>query len=241
LENPEPGKLIRLKPIAYGTDARLAVNQLAVGDITRSHVNDSQMVAELLQRVSGVNDTVMGMIGGDRKTATEVRSSTTFGINRLKTNCEYFSAMGFSPWAQKLTQLSQQMYDAKRKYRIVGNAAQFAGRYLEAGGEDIAGFFDFTPVDGTLPVDRFAQVNLWQQILQGIPTMPGVAQTYDVPKIFSFVAQLAGLKNIDSFRVQVMNDGQLQNQVQAGNMVPVSAAQPNLNEPGQVPGMGATG
>lgn len=239
-ENPEPGRLLRLKPIAYGSDTRTAVSQLAVGDITRSHVNDTQLVAELLQRVSGVNDTVMGMMEGGRKTATEIRQSTTFGINRLKTNCEYFSAMGFGPLTQQAIQTTQQMYDMERKFRIVGNAAQWADRFVNVTPGDIAGFYDFVPVDGTLPVDRFAQANLWKELLMNVQALPQLQNGYDVPKIFSFVAQLAGLKNIDQFRVQTMDNAGLQQQVQAGNMVPVGEVA-NLNEPGQISGLGPTG
>jgi hypothetical protein len=240
LENPEPGKLIRLKPMAYGSDTRSALTQLPVGDMTRSHVNDSQMVAELLQRVSGVNDTVMGMTGGGRKTATEVRSSTTFGINRLKTNCEYFSAMGFSPMTQKLVQGTQQMYDMTQKYRIVGNLAQYGNKFMEVNPELIAGFYDYVPVDGSLPVDRFAQANLWKEIMAGMAQDPQIRGTYDFAKIFGYVAHLGGIHNIDQFKIQVQDQGRIDQQVQAGNMVSSKEIE-NLNEPGQIPGMGPTG
>jgi hypothetical protein len=63
-------------------------------------------------------------------------------------------------------------------------------------------------------------------------------QQYDMAKIFAFVAQLGGLKNVGRFRVQVVPDGQLQHQASMGNVVPMKA---NLNEPGQIPGMGTTG
>jgi hypothetical protein len=38
-------------------------------------------------------------------------------------------------------------------------------------------------VDGTLPVDRFAQANLWKEILAGMRTMPEIAQQYDMGRI----------------------------------------------------------
>ena len=239
LENPEPGKILRLKPLAYGTDPRVAVTQLPVGDITGRHLSEAGAVAEMLQRVSGVNDQVMGVMAGGRKTATEVRSSTNFGISRLKTNCEYFSAMGFAPLTQQLIQDTQQLYDTDRKFRVVGNLAQWARKYMAVGPEDIAGFFDYVPVDGTLPIDRFAQANLWQQILGGMTAMPQVAGAYDMPKIFAFVAQLAGLKNIDQFRVQLVPDEVALQQAQAGNLATIEPGNPV--EPGQIPGLGATG
>jgi len=239
LEEPGPGKHVRLKPAAYGQDVRTLLHQFPVADVTRSNLNDSEVVASLAQRVTGVNDNVMGAVNsGGRKTATEVRSSTTFGVNRLKTNCEWFSAMGFSPLCMKMTMNTQQLYSAERKYRIVGDGGQFAEKYMQITPKDIAGFFDFVPVDGTLPIDRFAQVNTWQMLLSNLAKVPGMMQGYDLPRIFAFVAQLGGLKNLERFRVQVVPDGVMEQQAAAGNVVPMRT---NLNEPGQIPGMGATG
>ena len=242
LEDPNPGRLIRLKPAAYGKGVESFIKQFQSVDITRSHINDSAMVSDMIQRVSGVTDNIMGMVNqGGRKTATEVRTSTSFGINRLKTTAEWWSACGFAPWSQKLTQLTQQMYSLERKYRIVGDQVQWGEKYMNISPDDIAGFFDFTPVDGTLPVDRYAQANLWQQILGGIQKMPQVGQSFDVPKIFAFVAQLAGLKNINQFRINVVPDAMAQRNAQAGNSIPLAAPKANPNEPGQIPGMGSTG
>jgi hypothetical protein len=95
LENPNPGKLLRLKPAGYGRDVRTVISQLPVQDVTRSHIADMQLMSDLMQRMTGVNDNIMGMVNqGGRKTATEVRQASTLGINRLKTVCEFFSAMG---------------------------------------------------------------------------------------------------------------------------------------------------
>ena len=115
--------------------------------------------------------------------------------------------------------------------------------------ESINGFFDFVPVDGTLPIDRFAQANLWKEILGQMRTMPELAMKFDVAKIFEWVAQLAGLKNIGQFRVQVMPPGMMQPPgVPQGNVVPMpppvfagGGAVKNINEPQQIAGLGATG
>jgi len=52
------------------------------------------------------------------------------------------------------------------------------------------------------------------------------------------VAQLGGLKNINRFRIQVVPDGMMQQEMQRGNVVPMRT---NPSEPGQIPGMGPTG
>jgi hypothetical protein len=243
-ENPNPGKLLRLKPAAYGRDVRQALSQFPVGDVTRTHINDMDMVASMIQRMSGVNDNIMGMVNsGGRKTATEIRGSSTMGINRMKTKAEYFSAMGFGPMAQKLLQNSQQFYSIERQYRIVGDLAQYSPGFVNVTPESIAGFYDFEAVDGTMPVDRYAQANLWQTLLGQMRNFPQIMNTYDVAKIFGFVANLAGLHNVSQFRVNVIPDAQAQQNMQSGNSIPLSgnAASTNLNEPGQIAGVGPTG
>jgi hypothetical protein len=243
LENPSAGGLYRLKPSAYGTDVRTALTQIPVQDVTAGHVRDSGLVIEMMQRAIGVNDNIMGAVNASgRKTATEVRSSTSFGINRLKTNCEYFSAMGFGPMSQLMLQTSQQRYSLDRKYRIVGDAAQFAGeKFMQVGPEAIAGFYDFVPVDGTLPVDRYAQANLWQQLIGQVSKVPQVAGQYDLGKIFGWVAQLAGIKNLERFRINIVPDEVAMQNAQRGNSIPMKGTPPDA-APNQIqlPGMGST-
>lgn len=218
------------------------VGQLPVQDVTRANLQDTDIVGAMAQRIMGVNDNIMGMVNaGGRKTATEVRSSSTFGINRLKTNCEWFSATGFAPMSSKMVASTQQLLDIERKYRIVGDQAQWGEKYLMVSPDGIQGNFDFVAVDGTMPVDRFAQANLWQQMFGTMSKVPQIMQGYDIPRIFAFVAQLAGLKNINQFRINVVPDGMPMTgvPVNAGGAMPNGRS--NLNEPGQIPGMGPTG
>ena len=232
VQDPNPGKLIRLKPAAYGQDVRTMLTQFGVQDVTRSHLNDAEVVTEMLQRVSGVNDNLMGMVNSGRRTATEVRSSTTFGVNRLKTQTEYWSSQGMAPFCQKMIQATQQFYEDTQSFRIVGDiAGNGSSMYVGVSPDDIAGFFDFTPVDGTLPVDRYAQVNLWGTLMGQVAQFPQIMQQYDFGKIFAFVAQLAGLKNITQFKVQIVPDAQLQGQAAGGNVIPIGAA-PGAGGPG---------
>jgi hypothetical protein len=237
LLDPLPGNVIRAKPSAYGSNMKDAVFQLAFQDVTRSHLGDLQAMNEFGQKIVGINDQLMGALSqGGRRTATEVRTSSTFGINRLKTSSEYYSATGWAPLSQMMVQNSQQYYDAERKFRIVGDLVLEAGEnFVDVTPDMIQGFYDFVPVDGTLPVDRFAQANMWQQMLQQLPKIPQVAQQYDIGRIFAWVAQLAGLKNINQFGAQA----------QQGNVIGIPGREPRdptvVPEPGQVPNVGTTG
>lgn len=250
VEKGGPGFVFRLKPEGFGQDVRSMFMQVPVNDVTRTHMQDLQQMFGIGERVFGINDQILGMLtGSGRKTATEVRTSTGFGVNRLKTNSEYMSATGFAQHAQRIIKGSQQFYDVDLKLRIVGDLAQQAGAgFLNVTPDSIMGSYDFVAVDGNLPIDRFAQVTLWKELFQQIVTMPQIMMKYDLAKIFAWVAQLAGIKNINQF--QVMPNDVLAQQAQAGNLIPFPggggqglspnmAGMPQLGRaPVQVPGGG---
>jgi hypothetical protein len=233
--DPLPGGVIRIKPSAYGMDVRTMLSQMPVTDVTRQHMTDLPNILAIGERVLGVNDQMMGMIaGGGRKTATEVRTSSTFGVGRLKTNAEYMSALGFSPLASMLIQNSQQLFDGEKKFRIVGDLTLDAPQFLNINAEAIAGNYEFMPIDGTLPIDRMAQVGIWTNLFAQIRQFPAITMAYDMGRIFSWVAKLAGIRNIDQFKLgpmqqmqqaiqaQVVPDEQLQREAQRGNSIPMA-------------------
>jgi hypothetical protein len=224
VQNSGPGFVWRLRPEAYGTDITKMFMQVPVTDVTTSHLADFQTMLGVGERTLGINDQIMGALNpSGRKTATEVRTTTGFGVNRMKTMTEYMSATGFAPHSQKLVQTSQQYYDATQKLRRVGSFAMEAGQaFLQVSPNDIVGFFDFVPVDGTMPVDRMAQANLWKELMGNLRMMPPiVAMSYDWGRIFAWVAQLGGLRNINQFKIEVMPDQMLAMQAQQGNVVPM--------------------
>lgn len=248
--DPLPGGIVRLKPGAYGTDTKNVMTQLPIMDVTRTHLQDLQMMYGMGERTVGVNDQIMGMLNtSGRKTATEIRTSTSFGVNRLKTIAEFFSATGWAPMSQVLLTNTQQYYDEVQKYRIAGDLAMSAGQnFMMVAPENIVGSYDYVPVDGALPVDKFALANMWREMMVQVRQMPDVAMQYDFGRMFEWVAQLAGMKNITQFRVEVMPDPMLIQQMKMGNSIPLGKSRGSrppsasgVSEPGQVPGMGATG
>ncbi len=249
--DPNAGRIIRLRPEAYGTPAGDAIHQLQVVDITRAHLTDTAVVMDMMQRMSGVTDNIMGLVNtGGRKTATEVRTSSSLAINRLKTNAEFYSAGGFAPLAQMMVQNTQQYYEAGYQFKIAGELALASQSYLTVDAETIAGFYDFVPVDGTLPIDRYALAALWKDLLLNMRNLPSLMMQYDLGAIFGYVAQLAGIKNLSQFKLQVTPDDVLKAQLQMGNVVPLGGAGGGGRQPGagrggpsrasQIPGMGPT-
>lgn len=226
-EDGGPGFVYRMRPEAYGQDITKFFYQVPVVDFTKQHMGDLDGMQTLGERITGINEQMFGGISKSRTTATEVRTSTGFGVNRLKTITEYISAMGISPLASKMVSNSQQFYDAQKKFKIVGDLAQMAGpAFMQVDPQSISGDFDFVPVDGALPIDRMAMATLWQQIMGQMRNYPQLLQQMDIAKVFTHIAQLAGIRNINQFRIQVVPDQQLQQQAQAGNVIPLRPGAP---------------
>jgi hypothetical protein len=103
---------------------------------------------------------------------------------------------------------TQQMYTTEMKVKVAGDNIKGA-ESITVNPDDIAGNFDITPVDGTMPIDRMAQAQFWMQVLQFTAMDPELQMQYRRSDIFSYMARLAGLKGIDKFKMQVIGDDEL--------------------------------
>lgn len=219
LYNRNPGGYIRLKPNAYGSNPSESIYQMQSTDITRAHLTDVRMMEEFAQRIGGVNDNIMGMVNpGGRKTAQEVRMSSSFSTNRIKTLGEWQSCTGWDTLASLMLKNSQQYLSQTSQVRIAGPSNGPA--FMDISPEAIAGMFDYVPVDGTMPLDRQATAQILQQMLPNIMQGP-MAQQYDIGGLFSYIARLAGAGAIERFKVQVLPDAQAMGMAQGAGMQPI--------------------
>jgi hypothetical protein len=237
--------IIRLKPEAYGTDTRTAVHQLLTPDMTRSHLTDVAVMEQVLQRITGVVDELMGLsTGPSRESATGVRTRTGFAANRLKTVAEYNSALGMTPLIGKFVSNTQQYLTPEQKYRIAGaDGMRHAKRFVQIDTLDmIAGQYDYVPVDGTLPIDRLAQANFWKELTMQVAASP-YAPMFNIVEMVSHIMRLQGEKNLDRFRLDVQSPEGIQQAVQAGNLVAINGGKPSGgkgNRPAPTGSAGAT-
>ncbi len=224
-KDPEYGLCIRMRPEAYGQPIANVVKQFEVRDVTATHMQDTEIIMRMMQQTLGVNEQLMGMLQeGGRRTATEVRGSAGFSMNRLKTQAEYMSALGFAPHSQILVQSTQQHLDIEREYKLTGDLMPGINQQVMVSPEAIAGFYDYVPIDGTMPVDKLALANLWKELMAGVANSEQLMQEYDIGKIFAYTAQLSGAKNIGRFKYNVRPDAEIQAGVQAGNLIPVGGS-----------------
>lgn len=225
----KPGqRLIRLKPAAYGTDPKAAVHQLQTVDVTRSNMADAQYIEQMIQRVPGISDIIMGMMDqGGRRSATESRITANAGTSRLKTPIEYNSYLAMDPLADMLLANTQQLMSFERKYSIGGNTLQGANAFLDVGPEQIAGSYNFVPVNGTTPIDRLAQANFWKELMTQVARVPQIAMGLDFMSMIEYVMMLQGERNFNRFRIQVAPPGMAPGgtlPAEGGNVIPIGGA-----------------
>lgn len=220
----KPGqRIMRLKPTAYGTDVRLAVHQLQMQDVTRSHLADAQYVEGMIHKVTAVMENVMGLQStSGRRSATEARQAYQQSITRLKTPVEYNSALAFAPLAGRMLSNTQQMLDVERKYAIAGSTLDVARKFIEVNAQTISGSFDFVPVDGAMPIDRLAQATFWKELLMQMARLPNAYMEWDINGMIAHAMKMQGERNIDRFRIQIGSPEYLQRQAQYGNLIPTN-------------------
>lgn len=229
LLDPQPGGLVRLKSTPFGqVDPRMAVQQMAVGDVTKTHLQDFPLVQRMGDNLSGTSDNMRGQQDdGGRKTATEVRTSFEAGGSRLASRAMLYGAMAITPGAVQHSSNYQQLLSMEMELRILGADGQEHSVRISPTG--IEGDFHFPIHDGTLPLDKVAMADVWQKLFLGIIQDPTgqMQREYNAPAVFRFLAKLSGAQNIDEFRAQpngmtMAPPGMLQDQAQAGNVVPLS-------------------
>jgi hypothetical protein len=223
LKKPGPGRVIKLKPAAFGQDPKMAFHQVPMQDVTAGHVQDMQVVQRIADNVSATNDNLRGVINqGGRKSATEIRQGNEAGASRLAAHARLLSAQSLTTLAEvKTSNLQQNM--SQEIWVMLHGPEKAAKGPVRIGPEDISADVYFPVHDGTLPLDRTALLEVWKEIFMAIIQVPGLSQAFDAMGIFEYMADLGGAKNLSTFKMQGIGNEALDQAVQAGNMVPAGA------------------
>jgi hypothetical protein len=237
LEDPEPGKLIRLRRPAWGHGVDKVVQQLVVQDITRANISDSAYITQWMDRISGADQSMQGAIrqgGPERLTKGEFQGTRGSAISRLQ-RLAMILGMQFMQDTGTMFAVHTQQYMSQDTYvKAVGNHKEklvqlFGGKTSRAVSPyDLAVNYDVIVRDGSIPGGNFSEA--WLQMFSTIAQTPELYQQFDIFRIFSYIAQQLGAKNIDDFKrttnqvqPQVAPDQQVLDQAQAGNLVPLGA------------------
>jgi hypothetical protein len=235
LEDPEPGKLIRLRRPAWGHGVDKVVQQLTVQDITRNNIADSQYITQWMDRISGADQSMQGSLrqgGPERLTKGEFQGTRGSAVSRLQ-RLSMLVGMQFMQDVGSMFAVHTQQYMSKETYvKVVGRYKEqltttFGNKKtLKVSPYDLAINYDVIVRDGSIPGGNFSEA--WLQMFSTIAGTPELAGQFDIFRIFSYIAQQLGAKNVEDFKktaentqMSQMPDGQVMNEVQKGNMVPL--------------------
>lgn len=204
LRQPAPGKAIRLKQAAIGSDVREALQQLSVMDVTQGHFQDMQLLRMLGDATTGINDNMRGIqTAGGRRSATEARMAMQAGASRLAQLAVRISSQSMDDICNQMIVNMQQFMPDEMWIELSGDeTSQETGTSTLLKPDMIVGSFNYQISDGSLPYDKMAMVETWKEILMAVMQDPELRQQKDVVKIFDHIAQLGGAKNINSFNRQ---------------------------------------
>jgi hypothetical protein len=237
LKDPKPGKLIRLRRPAWGRGVKGVVEQLQVNDITRSNITDSAYITQWMDRISGADQSMQGslrMSGPERLTGAEFSGTRSSAVSRLQ-RIAMIIGMQFMQDVGTQFAVHTQQYMTQSAYINV------AGRYAEqlmknftngktrgrVSPSDLAINYDLIVRDGSIPGGNFSQS--WIELFKTIGTSPELMQQFDVTRIFTYIAQQLGAKNVEDFRRNINNintvsqpNGTVIDQANKGNYIPAN-------------------
>lgn len=239
LEDPKPGKLVRLRRPAWGRGVDKVVQQLAVQDITRLNIADANYVMQSMDRISGADQSMQGALrqgGPERLTSAEFQGTRGSAFSRLQKVATIIGAQAMQDIGLMFATHTQQYMSEETYVKIAGDYEEELMAVFGEGKKrakvtpyDLAIDYDILVRDGSIPGGNFSDV--WVDMFKVIGQDEELRMQFDVPKIFMYIAQQLGAKNVQDFRrkanqvqPQVMSDEQVANQAQAGNLVPIGGA-----------------
>lgn len=222
------GRIIRLKQTAMGTPVKEAIMQIMQADVTSGNMGDMQNMRILADTITGVSDSTRGiMSGSSRRSATEARIAMQASSGRLAQMAIRISAQSYHPAVNQMVFNIQQFMPTQMWIETTGDDGTPSSQSFTP--EMLVGSFNYQVSDGTLPFDKVAALEVWKEILMGVAQDPELRATKDITKIFDYVAELGGAKNIDRFNKPVPPPIQTAAAPNPGadpNMVPIGAAMP---------------
>jgi len=231
VRDPKAGKLIRMRRPAWGRGVKDAIAQLNVQDITKQNVSDIAFVVDYMNRVSAVDEAAMGAMrksGPERLTSAEFQGTRTGAYSRLERIARIIGAQGMQDIGYMFASHTQQLLSNDTFARAVGDNAQILmdeygvepGGIIPVSPRDLYIDYDVTVRDGSVPGNNYSKV--WENLFKIVASDQELRQIFDITRIFKHIARNNGAKEVNSFvRMRTAPQEQIQQQVQAGNFVPV--------------------
>jgi hypothetical protein len=193
----------------WGKGVENGIKQLQVVDVTRQHVQDISFMTQFLDLTTGSVDAIKGVQrrSSERVSATEAQGVMNSALSRLEKMARMSSVMSIQDIAYMLAKDSMQFMSIDHKLKLGEQFAMehdkiFGGsKYVNITKDSINVDYDVVVNDGTLPNNTNPQV--WTQLFQVIASNEGLAQQFDVVRIFQYLAKILGAKNLNDFVAKV--------------------------------------
>ncbi len=190
---------------------------------------------------------------GGVRTATEIQRLTQLGSQRLGVLSRVISATSVRPMARMMVAHIQDFFGNEGAIRIsdsdsaAGLTDMVQDGYLDFNLTDIQGEIDYLVVDGTLPLEPTRNAETWINMLKML-NETGMAMEYNSGKIVEEAIRSMGVSDLDQFKISkeqsaqgptpsqqmmmmeklrganVQPQGDIQDEVQKGNLVPMKAS-----------------
>lgn len=194
---------------------------------------------------------------GGVRTATEIQRLTQLGSQRLGVLARIISATSVRPMVRMMVSNIQDFFGSQGAIRIneSDNAGALRNMvdegYIDFDISDIQGEIDYLVTDGTLPLEPTRNAETWMNMLQ-IMNNTGLNMEYSAGKIAEEAIRAMGVSDLDQFKISkeqmkegptpsqqmalmekargasVQSQGQIDNEVQKGNLVPMR--KPNASQ-----------
>lgn len=240
LTNPKPGKLVRARRAAWGKDLRGSIQQLQVNDVTRQNVQDAQITMQLMDKISGADQAMMGQLrdgGPERLSAAEFNGTQNQAFGRLKSMASIVEQQLILDIGYMFAMHVQQLMSEDLFVSTVG---EWQSQLLEVYGERVKNDrmrvtpqdlnIDFDVVINSNGPDSQTEAQFWVQMFDIITRNPDLYSIIDIGRVFRFVATQLGASNVDNFlrapmppvmQPTLIPTDQVMKQAQAGNLAPV--------------------
>lgn len=238
LEDPKPGKLIRMRRPAWGQGVKNAVQQLAVNDITRANVADSSWIVQWMQKIGATDDAAMGSLrtgGPERLTKAEFQGTASGAVSRLERIAKVIGLQAMQDIGEFFADHTQQMMDEDAYVKVNGDwldvlqeeyGTEIARGRMKVSPDDLDINYDVLVRDGSIPGSNFSDV--WMRMFDILSQQPELSKHFDIVRIFKHIARNSGAKNVNEFIRQggnmqpsILPDEQVAQQVAAGGLSPV--------------------
>lgn len=198
---------IYMRSGANGALLDRAIKPLDVNEVTASHIQDAQVLAQLMEVVTGVNGNAMGQYSSGRRSARQTEVVTAGAAGRMKTHGHLIFNDGIAPLGNMMTMNSRQALPEDRFNMVIGaDAKANPMRYLDFKGtpEEVICSADYFTYDGTMQSEKGYIAQTYQELFGMVLSNPAAAQMLDIDprSLLGEIQSLRGSGSLSRFSLQ---------------------------------------